>query len=243
MNKEAIIICESMYHGNTQRLAKAMAYELNCKVVNSYEASSMDLSPYKIIGLGSGIYFTSHHPRVIDVASRLIPNQKAFIFSTHGSPILGKYHATLKLELIKRGIPVLGEFDSRRFDCTGPFIMIGGGNKGRPNERDEQKSIRFVAKILPEYHKDLSLVPKGSHVHVDNACIACGKCIAVCPMNVFNMKDGRVVVVKDNACIHCSLCQYNCPAQAVSVKHGLIDAVRIAKKHVKKKGLYERQFQ
>jgi len=65
MNQEAIIICESMYLGNTMRLAKAMAFALNCRVVTAREALTMDLSQYKVVGLGSGIYFTAHHPLLI----------------------------------------------------------------------------------------------------------------------------------------------------------------------------------
>lgn len=43
MNKQVIIICKSMYHGNTMRLAKTMAFSLNCKIVNAHDALSMDL--------------------------------------------------------------------------------------------------------------------------------------------------------------------------------------------------------
>lgn len=238
MNKDAIIICESMYHGNTMRLAKAMAYGLHCRAVNAMEALAMDLSSYKFIGLGSGIYFTSHHPRIMEVAKQLNSNQKAFIFSTHGSPFLGNYHSALIEDLGKRGVAILGGFDVKGFDCTGPFILVGGGNKGRPNEKDEQKAIRFVSGILPQYHKDLSMVPAGHHVHVDDCCIGCGSCSSVCPMNVFAEVEGRAVVREDNACIHCSLCQQHCPEQAISVKHGFVEAIQIAKRHAKKKSLY-----
>lgn len=42
MNKEVLIICESMYHGNTQKLAIAMVRKLNCHLMTS-EYAIIDL--------------------------------------------------------------------------------------------------------------------------------------------------------------------------------------------------------
>lgn len=237
MNKEVIIICESIYNGNTMKLAKAMAFSLNCEIANAQDALSMDLSQYKVVGLGSGIYFTAYHPKIMEVLNSMNSQQEVFIFSTHGAPFLGKYHGAIKAELDKRSIEVIGEFSSKGFDCTGPFIIVKGGNKGRPNEKDEQKAIRFTSRILPQYVKDLRDVPKGHFVHVNQDCIACGKCASVCPMKVFAVQEDRATVVDELACTHCSLCQKVCPNQAIFIKHGFIDAIRIAKRHAGKKSL------
>ena len=110
MNNEVIIIYESIYHGNTIKIAKAMSQKLNCRVITGDEAEKIDLSKYKIVGLGSGIYFTSHHPKIINIAKSMDSQQKAFIFSTHGAPLLGKYHHKLKEVLIGQGVELLGEF-------------------------------------------------------------------------------------------------------------------------------------
>lgn len=180
MNKEVIIICETIYHGNTEKIAKAMAYALNCDIVSSQAAMSIDLSQYKIVGLGSGIFFTSHHPKIFEALVRLNSGQQVFIFSTHGAPFLGSYHDSIKVELEKRSIRVIGEFSCKGYDCTGSFIITKGGNKGRPNEKDEQKAIKFISRILPQYVKNLNDVPKGHFVYVNLDCIACGKRIAAC---------------------------------------------------------------
>lgn len=237
MNKEIIIICETLYHGNTMKIAKAISFALNCEIVTAKDALSMDLSQYKVVGLGSGIYFTSHHPRIIEVVDKVTAEQRAFIFSTHGAPFLGRYHDYIKEELQKRNVEVIGEFSSKGFDCTGPFIIIGGGNKGRPNEKDERKAMKFASRVLPQYVKDLSDVPKGHFVHVNEECIACGKCMAVCPMYVFAFEANKAKAVDELACTHCSLCLEVCPNQAISIKHGFVDAIRIAKRHAKKKSL------
>ena len=237
MNQESIIVCESLYRGNTMRLAKAMAFALNCRVVSAKEALGMDLSGYKAVGLGSGIYFTAHHPLLLDVAARLTPAQEAFVFSTHGAPMMGRYHNVLKTALAQSGVRVIGEFSTKGYDCTGPYILVGGGNKGRPNERDERKAMRFVSRALPQYAVDLTKTEAGHNVSVTEDCIACGKCVEVCPMRVFALRDGKSQPEREQDCIHCSLCQAACPQRAIRVRHGVLEAIQIAKRHAGKRSL------
>ncbi len=237
MNKDIIIICESTYRGNTMKLVKAMAYSLNCKVMSANEALLADLNRYKIIGLASGIYFTSHHPKIIQIANRLKSDQSAFVISTHGRPYLGGYHSMINQILVQKGVKILGEFSTKGYDCTGPFIIIGGGNKGRPNESDNNKAIKFIEKILPEYIKDLKNTPTNCNVYIDAQCIGCGKCVAVCPLNVFEIRDHKAVVINEEDCIHCSLCQKECQERAILIKHSFKEAIGIAKRHADKKSL------
>jgi ferredoxin len=237
MNKDIVIICESMYHGNTMKLATTMARSLNCRVMSGNEALLADLSKYKIIGLASGIYFTSHHPKIMQLANRLDSDQSAFIVSTHGGPLLGKYHAGIKQILIRRSVKILGEFSTKGYDCTGPFIIVGGGNKGRPNERDEYKAIKFTEKMLPSYTKDLTCTPHNCNVYVDAQCVGCGKCAAICPLNVFEIKDKKAEVINEKDCIHCSLCQKECQERAILIKHNFREAIEIGKRHAGKRSL------
>lgn len=237
MNQEVVIICESLYRGNTMRLARAMSVALNCRVVTAQEALRMDLQTYQVVGLGSGIYFTAHHPRLLEVAQRLNPTQQAFIFSTHGAPTKGRYHAALNEALRRNGVPLLGEFSSKGYDCTGPFILIGGGNPGRPNERDEKKSERFVEHILPQYAIDWADVPKDRFVRVNESCLACGKCVSVCPTHVFTLSANKAQPQREEDCIHCSLCLQVCPEGAIRIRHGVWDAIQIAKRHAKRRSL------
>ena len=43
----------------------------------------------------------------------------------------------------KKGCPVLGEFGCKGYDTFGPFKLVGGIAKGRPNERDLEKAEAF----------------------------------------------------------------------------------------------------
>jgi len=55
-----IIVC-SYHHGNTEKVAYAMAEVLNAQVMNPNEVDSSRLKEYELIGFGSGIYSEKHH--------------------------------------------------------------------------------------------------------------------------------------------------------------------------------------
>ena len=46
-------------------------------------------------------------------------------------------------------------------------------------------------------------------------CTGVGKCAEVCPMNVFDIVDGKAVVARPNDCIECHACENACPNSAI----------------------------
>lgn len=54
---------------------------------------------------------------------------------------------------------------------------------------------------------------KPSRFNVSEACVSCGRCIAVCPCNNLSMVDGRPVW--GNNCTLCSACYHVCPRHAI----------------------------
>jgi len=237
MNKDVIIICESTYHGNTMKLARAFSGKLQCRLITASEGLLADLSDYKIVGLASGIYFTSHHPKIMAIVDRLNVYHTTFIVSTRGRPYLGNYHAALKDALTNKGIEIIGEFSTKGYDCTGPFNLIRGGNKSRPNEKDELRGIKFIDKIMPEYIQDLTAVPNGRNVSIAPQCVGCASCQAICPMHVFAVENKHAVVINELDCIHCGLCQKECPEQSILIHHTTRELIDIAKRHTSRKSL------
>jgi len=72
MNHNCIIVYESIYNGNTEKIAKAMAQTLGCKCIRPEEALQTNLSQFETVGFGSRIYFGSHHPNIIKVVETVV---------------------------------------------------------------------------------------------------------------------------------------------------------------------------
>jgi NAD-dependent dihydropyrimidine dehydrogenase PreA subunit len=66
-----------------------------------------------------------------------------------------------------------------------------------------------------------SLIPyRKPRVEVDGqSCIGCRRCVDVCPRGVFQMEDGRSVVVGEKRCVICRSCFSQCPTGAVHHSH------------------------
>ena len=46
-------------------------------------------------------------------------------------------------------------------------------------------------------------------------CIACFKCVEICPGDVLREDDGKPEVAYPDECWHCGACMMDCPADAV----------------------------
>lgn len=155
---KTLIVCISIHHGNTMKIAEVLAKELDAELKAPSEVKKEDLEKYDLIGLGSGIYDDKHHDSILETANKLPKGKKAFIFSTSGVPvsILGdgflrnyskKAHAALRDKLESKGCEVLGEFIAPGFNTNVFLKYFGGVNKNRPNQKDFEKAKEFASKI------------------------------------------------------------------------------------------------
>lgn len=150
---KTLIIYISIHHSNTERVAEAVAEVLNGKLAKPNDVNINELSGYDLIGFGSGIYFGKHYKSLLDFIDRLpnLENKKAFIFSTSGVRKIRFFHdfdKPLKEKLLEKGFDIIGEFSCRGFDTFGPFKLIGGISRGRPNERDLEQARNFARDLL-----------------------------------------------------------------------------------------------
>jgi len=150
-NKPKILILYfSFHHKNTEKIAKAMAEVLGADLLEVTKANPEMILNYDLIGFGSGIYVFSHHKTLFEFLEKLNLKQKkkAFIFSTSGAPGGINFHKKLREKLIEKGFEIVDEFNSLGFDTFGPLKLIGGINKGRPNESDIQKAKEFAKNLI-----------------------------------------------------------------------------------------------
>ena len=149
---KTLIVCVSIHHGNTLKVAKAMASVLKAKIVKPEAVTDAMLKKYNLIGFGSGIYMWKNHKSLLELADRFphMKGKKAFIFSTSGAAnkVALKCHKQLRDKLKGKGFKIIGEFNCQGYDTVGPFILFGGFNKGRPNKEDIKDARAFAKKLL-----------------------------------------------------------------------------------------------
>jgi len=144
---KTLVVCYSYHHNNTQRVAEAIAGVIRAEVKTPQQANPTELTSYDLVGFGSGIYMSKPHKELLAFADQLPQNQnrKAFIFSTSGQPNNGeKFHRSLREKLQAKGYTVVGEFNCTGFDTFGPFKLVGGLQKGHPDEADLKAAKAFA---------------------------------------------------------------------------------------------------
>lgn len=52
-------------------------------------------------------------------------------------------------------------------------------------------------------------------------CFGCGKCVEVCPHEVFNLEGNKTNIIDKDSCMECGACALNCPTQAIEVNPGV----------------------
>jgi flavodoxin len=145
---KSLIICLSVHHRNTEKIAKAMAEVLSAEILRPDEVNITRLFEYDLIGFGSGIYFGQHHQELLNLAEQLpVLNRKAFIFSTKGIGPKSLYHRALGERLTKKGLKIIADFSCPGFDSNGFIKLFGGINKQRPNEEDLAEAKEFARKL------------------------------------------------------------------------------------------------
>lgn len=143
-----LIIYTSVHHGNTRKIVQAMANSINADIVDAAEFDLNNLKNFDLIGFGSGIYMSKFHKNILDLIENmsLVNNKKAFVFSTSGRGII-RFNKPIEEKLKNKGFKISGSFSCKGFDTFGPFKLIGGIAKGRPNNEDIKKAVEFAKKM------------------------------------------------------------------------------------------------
>jgi len=144
------IIHLSIHHHNTQAVAQAMGELIGARVMTVDEAKLEDLRDCTMVGLGSGIFFSSHHRALLRFAREhpTLP-PRVFLFTTAGLPSLHWFwHRALRTIVRQRGIEILGEAGYPGWDTVGPLRWIGGIQRGHPNAYDLDRARNFASEMV-----------------------------------------------------------------------------------------------
>ncbi len=147
-----LAVVVSPHQGNTRKIAEAMAQAASMEITDIEHLPQYNLHDYDIVGFGSGIYFGKHDKKLMELVGKFC-DEKAytFVFSTSGAASFDKNNKPLVDLLESKNKVVLGSFGCKAFDKFGPFKLVGGINKGHPDNNDLENAKEFITDVVTKY--------------------------------------------------------------------------------------------
>ena len=143
------IVYDSMHNMNTEKLVLSLKENYNdvdIIKVNNFDINAID--NYPKIGLASGVYWGRFSKNIEELLDKILDSDVKNLFFIYNSGIRKvRYEKKLIKRLEEKNKICLGIFSCKGFDKYGPFKLIGGINKGKPNEKDIQNLIKFFENI------------------------------------------------------------------------------------------------
>lgn len=145
---KAVIIYASMHLGNTKKIVDAIAQECDVELVDATKVNEKDLEGYDLIGFASGIFYSKYHQQVLDFANINLPTDKnVFFIATAGNPIDFNFHTIAEIAK-EKSCNEVGRFQCKGYDTFGPFKLVGGIQKGHPDEEELREAVEFFKGIM-----------------------------------------------------------------------------------------------
>jgi flavodoxin len=145
---KAVIVCTSVSHGNTKRIADVMGQVLRARVAAPDQVDPAELATCDLVGFGSGIFLGSFHSQLREFVQSLEQDRRgtAFVFATSGFPEarFQRFSRPLVRLLEQKGFDVADTFSCRAWDTFLPFKPVGGIRKGRPGTTDLEAARAFA---------------------------------------------------------------------------------------------------
>ena len=144
------IVYSSTHHGNTEKVLNKIKEKFpETVLIKAGDFNPDDFNRYEAIGFASGIFYFKFAKPVDKLFERALVGsvQKLFFIYTAGAVNAG-FEKTLRKKTEQSGKICMGIFGCKGFDTFGPLKLIGGLNKGRPNEDDFKNAIDFFGKNI-----------------------------------------------------------------------------------------------
>ena len=144
---QTVIVYYSKHHNNTKKLLTEIEKQGNVTLIDVSTKADADLSGYDVIGFASGIYYQKFHDSVLNFAEKHLPmDRKVFLIYTCGVK-RKTYTDAIQQVVASKNAQILGMYDCLGFDTFGPFKLVGGVAKGRPNTEDIAGAVNFFKAI------------------------------------------------------------------------------------------------
>jgi len=148
----SLLVCASRSHGNTAKVAHAIAKVLGARVVDVAQFDPSRVGEYDLVGFGSGIYGMSFDGELRRFVASLPPARgtHAFVFATSGFGRINErpFRRPLAAMLETAGYQVIDSFCCRGLDTWLPLRIVGGINKGHPDDDDLARARRFARQVI-----------------------------------------------------------------------------------------------
>ena len=143
------IVYASVHHKNTEKVVKAIAEKHpEIELIDATKTILKDLASYDLIGFASGIFYGKFHKSLLSFITENLPLRKrVFVMYTCGSDRSETYLKDIKDLIKSKECTLTAAYSCLAYDTFGPFKLIGGLNKGHPNEADLQKAVDFYESL------------------------------------------------------------------------------------------------
>ena len=144
---KVVIVFESTHHGNTKKLVDAIAAKNEVDLINAIEADYVNYEDYDIIGFASGAAYGKFYKKITSLA-RSVPSGKKVFFMYSCGKNNKDYSDNIRETLESKGCISLGSYGCPGYDTFGPLKLMGGINKGHPNQGEIEGAVDFYASLL-----------------------------------------------------------------------------------------------
>lgn len=149
-----LMIIESKHLGNTRKVVDAMNEVVSMTITDTVGASKVNLVDYDLLGFASGIYMGRHDSRLIKFANNLSYDERpCFVVSTSGGKDYVENNKALIDILEHKNKKVLGVYSCLGLDKFFILRLMGGVNKGHPDEDELKQAQSFLTDLVKNLDK------------------------------------------------------------------------------------------
>ncbi|MCF7924655.1 MAG: EFR1 family ferrodoxin [Candidatus Izimaplasma sp.] len=240
-----ILIMQFSGTGNTYTIAKIIqdglikeGHYVDLYPIEKIADCNELIKEYDLVGIGYPIYGSDIPQIIYNIINKLQPenSKKGFIFCTQ-LMFSGDGAAYVAKKLVKKGFIIrqLAHFNMPNNITDSLGFIANKTNYDKLLKRKQKQVDKFVKAINKDKRKMkgknifsnilglIQRIPfqkfeKSFYEHaikIEDTCILCKKCIDLCPVDNFSIKDNKLI--ENDKCILCYRCINHCPTKSLHI--------------------------